>query len=132
MKTRSDGCCTALVAEDVLDRGPLTMLVQSGINRNGLEKLRSVFCISVDEALADLSRLQPLADAAGVGLMPAGDVIHRARSACVTIGAAALGREFKAYAQCQTRLEAQQQKIEIERVYAQTREAMTKFLADLE
>lgn len=131
MKNESRIGGAAAPAGDVLDLAPLTMLLQIGVQKSGLSNLCDTFCASIDAALDELDALPPLAEARGADQPSLDDLIHRVRSSCATIGAVALGCEFRNIAQSQTRLEAQNQKLRIERVHAQTRDAMTQFLAEM-
>jgi len=116
----------------IIDAGPLKMLGRCGAQHQALIRMCSTFNKTVDDTLIEIeSRLAKCAEKDD-GRADLEKIIHRMRGSCATIGATALGEDFKKLAICDSHVAAQRQYASMVDTFHRTRKALRALLITME
>lgn len=123
---------TDLENRTLVDLAPLTFLRRSGATNDKLIRMCNLFYEKVDEAFEKINSLPTFPSVEIVNGSSLEDIVHRIRSACVTIGAVALDLGFKEILACETRDETEIQVARLKTVFTATKDAISNLLSELE
>lgn len=117
---------------EIVDFRPLTMLNRCGAKHAALVKMCDAFNLTVHETLDEIKAMLAMPDTPHPYLASLGNIVHRIRSSCSTIGAVALDVELQELLACENSLAAKKQYAIVVEVLTSTRQALRELLSTIE